>query len=152
MNFMKKNNNERTATLEKESDGTYSMTINLSSDDIDNYDEIVESNALFLHISETASLKENTDEFVTVFARLEVENTSEPQCYIDGNYVGGIDDVLNYNNSNNNNNNNNNNNGDDTTAGGFLPYAGRTILIVISILVVAVSGIIAYNRYKYIDR
>ena len=146
------NNNERTATLEKESDGTYSMTINLSSDDIDNYDEIVESNALFLHISETASLKENTDEFVTVFARLEVENTSEPQCYIDGNYVGGIDDVLNYNNSNNNNNNNNNNNGDDTTAGGFLPYAGRTILIVISILVVAVSGIIAYNRYKYIDR
>ena len=145
------NNNERTATLEKESDGTYSMTINLSSDDIDNYDEIVESNALFLHISETASLKENTDEFVTVFARLEVENTSEPQCYIDGNYVGGIDDVLNYNNSNNNNNNNNNN-GDDTTAGGFLPYAGRTILIVISILVVAVSGIIAYNRYKYIDR
>lgn len=144
------NNNERTATLVKESDGTYSMTVNISSDDIDNYDEIIESDTLFLHISETASLKEEPDKVVTVSNRVEVENASEPQCYIDGNYVGGIDDVLNYNN--NNNNNNNNNKGDDTTAGGFLPYAGRTILIVISILIVAVSGVVAYHRYKYIDR
>ncbi len=145
------NNNARTATLVKESDGTYSITVNLSSEDIDNYDEIIESDTLFLHISETASLKEESDNVVTIYTRFEVENASEPQCYIDGNYVGGIDDVLNYN-QNNNNNNNNGNKGDNTISGGFLPHAGKTILIVISILIVAVSGAIAYHRYKYIDR
>ena len=135
--------------ITKESDGTYSITINIKSEDLDNYDELLESDNLYLYIREIASVDDQTAENVTT---LDVENEAETECYIDGEYVGGIDDVLNYNKNNGNNNNNNNNNGDKTTASGLLPYAGKTILIIVAVLAIGVSGVFAYHRYKHIDR
>ena len=109
---------------------------------------MIESDNLYLYIREIASVDGNSVENVVT---LDVDNQSEPQCYIDGKYVGGIDDVLNYN-GNNGNNNSNGNNGDNTTASGKLPYAGRTILIITAVLAIGVSGVFAYHRYKHIDR
>ena len=141
---------ERTEMIE-ENDGTYSMEINIKSEEIENYEELLESDNLYLYIKEIASIDDKTKENIVT---LDVENNSEPECYIDGKYVGGIDDVLNYNKNdgNNNNSNTNNNNKDESKAPGFLPYAGKTVLIIISILVVTLSGAFAYHRYKNIDR
>ena len=133
--------------ITKESDGTYSITWTVKSEDLSNYEELVESDNLYLYIKEIASVDGKSVENVVT---LDVDNQSDPQCYIDGKYVGGIDDVLNYNKGNGNNNNNNN--GDNTTASGKLPYAGRTILIIVSVLAIAGSGVFAYHRYRNIDR
>ena len=134
--------------LIKESDGTYSITWTVRPEELSNYEEMIESDNLYLYIREIASVDGNSVENVVT---LDVDNQSEPQCYIDGKYVGGIDDVLNYN-GNNGNNNSNGNNGDNTTASGKLPYAGRTILIITAVLAIGVSGVFAYHRYKHIDR
>ncbi len=140
-------NDWRKTEIKKESDGTYSITINVKSEELSNYEEMIESDKLYLYIREIASVDENEIENVTTLA---VDNQTDPQCYIDGKYVGGIDDVLNYNK--NNGNNSNNDNGDNTIASGILPYAGRTILIVVAILMLVTSGVFAYHRYKNIDR
>ena len=119
----------------------------MKPEDLSNYEELIESDNLYLYIKEIASVDGKSVENVVT---LDVDNQSDPQCYIDGKYVGGIDDVLNYNKGNGNNNNNNN--GDNTTASGKLPYAGRTILIIVSVLAIAGSGVFAYHRYRNIDR
>ena len=143
-------NDWKKTELKKESDGTYSITWTVKPEELSNYEEMIESDNLYLYIRETASVDGNSVENIVT---LEVDNQSDPQCYIDGKYVGGIDDVLNYNNGNNGNNNNgNSNNGDNTIASGRLPYAGRTILIIAVVLAIGVSGVFAYHRYKHIDR
>ena len=136
----------------KESDGTYSITLNLKTEDLQNYTEITESDNLYVYIREVAEMnQQNVEQVVT----LEVDNQVEPECYIDGVIVGGIDDVLNYNSSNNSNNTNNGNanqNRDNTVASGILPYAGGiTFKIIVAVLLIAFGGF-AYYRYKNIDR
>ena len=133
--------------IKKEADGTYSITINIKSEDLENYDELIESDNLYLYIKEIASVEDKEIETINT---LEVENEAEAKCYIDGEYVGGIDDVLNYNKDKENNDNQNN--GDETTAPGKLPYAGRTILIVITLVALIATATFAYHRYKNIDR
>ena len=140
-------NDWKKVQITKESDGTYSITWTVKPEDLSNYEELIESDNLYLYIKEIASVDGKSVENVVT---LDVDNQSAPQCYIDGKYVGGIDDVLNYNKGNGNNNNNNN--GDNTTASGKLPYAGRTILIIVSVLAIAGSGVFAYHRYRNIDR
>ena len=136
----------------KESDGTYSITLNLKSEELQNYTEITESDNLYVYIREVAEMnQQNVEQVVT----LEVDNQVEPECYIDGVMVGGIDEVLNYNSSNNSNNTNNGNvnqNRDNTVASGILPYAGGiTFKIIVAVLLIAFGGF-AYYRYKNIDR
>ena len=133
--------------IKKEADGTYSITINIKSEDLENYDELIESDNLYLYIKEIASVEDKEIETINT---LEVENEAEAKCYIDGEYVGGIDDVLNYNKDKENNDNQNNE--DVTTAPGKLPYAGRTILIVITLVALIATATFAYHRYKNIDR
>ena len=136
----------------KESDGTYSITLNLKSEELQNYAEITESDNLYVYIREVAEINQQSAEQIVT---LEVDNQVEPECYIDGVMVGGIDDVLNYNSSNNSNNTNNGNvnqNKDNTVASGILPYAGGiTFKIIVAVLVIAFGGF-AYYRYKNIDR
>ena len=135
-------NNWKETNIEKEKDGTYSITINVKSEELDDFNDIAESDNLYLYIREVAKLNQKEVENVTT---LNVENDSETECYIDGKKVGGIEDVLNYNK-------NDDNKDDNTIASGILPYTGRTILIVIGILALGATGGFAYYRYKNIDR
>ena len=136
----------------KESDGTYSITLHIKSEELQNYNEIAESDNLYVYIREVAEVNDQSTEQIV---KLEVNNQVEPECYIDGVMVGGIDDVLNYNSSNNSNNTNNGNgnqNKDNTVASSILPYAGGiTFKIIVIVLVIAFGGF-AYYRYKNIDR
>lgn len=134
----------------QESDGTYSITLKLKSGELQNYTKIAESDNLYVYIREVAEVNQQSAEQIVT---LEVDNQVEPECYIDGVMVGGIDDVLNYNSSNNSNNTNNTNqNKDNTVASGILPYAGGfTFKIIVVVLILAFGGF-AYYRYKNIDR
>ena len=136
----------------KESDGTYSITLNIKSEELQNYTEIVESDNLYVYIREVAEVNQQSAEQIVT---LEVDNQVEPECYIDGVMVGTIEDVLNYNNDHNGNNTNNGNkdqNRDNTVASGILPHAGGvTFKIIVAILIIAFGGF-AYYRYKNIDR
>ena len=137
----------------KESDGTYSITLNLKSEELQNYTEITESDNLYVYIREVAETNQQSAEQVVT---LEVDNQVEPECYIDGVFVGGIEDVLNYNGSGNNNNNNNSGNTDknedNTVAPGILPYAGGIAFKIIAVILIIIFGGFAYYRYKNIDR
>ena len=133
----------------KQSDGTYTITLNITSEALQNYPEIAESDNLYVYIREVAEINQQSDEQIVT---LEVDNQVEPECYIDGVMVGGIEDVLNYNNHNHSNSGNINQNRDNTVATGILPYAGGfTFKIIIAILIIAFGGF-AYYRYKNIDR
>lgn len=147
-------NDWKSVEITKENDGTYSITVNVKSNELSNYEEITESEKLYLYIKESVTKNEEPENSITGMHELEIENSSEPQCYIDGEYIGGIDDVLNYNKNSevNGNNTNDTNNIDNTTAFGILPYTGKTILATAIILLIGTSGIIAYYRYKHIDK
>ena len=132
----------------KENDGTYSITLNLKSEELKNYTEITESDNLYVYIRETAEINQQSAEQIVT---LEVDNQVEPECYIDGVMVGGIEDVLNYNN-NNTNAGNVNQNKDNTVATGILPYTGGTgFKAMLAVIIIAFGGF-AYYRYKNIDR
>ena len=144
-------NDWKKTEITKESDGTYSITLTINSENLNNYEELTESDNLFIYVKEVASTENKTIENVH---SLEVENNSEPQCYVDGEYVGGIEDVLNYkqNGQNNNYNSGNTENPkDDTVIPGILPFTGKTAIMIIIVLV-AIAGGVFYYRYKNIDR
>ena len=124
--------------------------MNLKSEELKNYTEITESDNLYVYIRETAEINQQSAEQIVT---LEVDNQAEPECYIDGVMVGGIEDVLNYNSNNNNTNAGNvNQNKDNTVATGILPYTGGTgFKAMLAVIIIAFGGF-AYYRYKNIDR
>ena len=131
----------------QESDGTYSIILNINSEDLENYEEIADSDNMYIYIREIAQINQQSSEQI---ATLEVENQAEPECYIDGVMVGSIDDVLNY--SNNTESADENQEKDNTVVSGILPYTGGTTFkIIISILLI-VFGSFAYYKYKTIDK
>lgn len=141
--------------FEKESDGTYSITLNIKSDELRNYAEIIESDNLYVYIKEIAQLDQKEIENIIT---IETINQSEPECYIDGEFVGTIEDVLNYNKGNNTGENNNGTNNkneqkeDNTVATGVLPFAGNMAFKVILIVAIIAFGSFTYYRYKHIDK
>ena len=134
----------------KQSDGTYAITLNINAEDLENYEEIAESDNLYVYIKEVA---ENNQQTAEQTVTLEVDNQVDPECYIDGVMVGGIEDVLDYNSSNHSNNTNNTNqNKDNTVASSILPYAGGATFKIIAVILLIAFGGFAYYRYKNIDR
>lgn len=135
----------------KENDGTYSVIFKAKSDELQNYAEIVESDNLYIYLKEIAELEQQSKEQIIT---LSVDSLTEPECYIDGEYVGGIEDVLNYIKENNENANQGNEESkkDNTVASGILPHAGSfAFKVMIAILIVGFGGF-AFYRYKNIDR
>lgn len=136
----------------RENDGTYSILCHIKSEELENFEQIVESDNLYVYIKEVAEVNQQKAEQIVT---LEVDNQTEPKCYIDGVMIGGIEDILNYNNQNNSNYENQENinqNKDNTVATSVLPHAGgMTFKIIFVVLLIACGGF-AYYRYKNIDR
>ena len=97
--------------LTRESDGTYSITLKIKTEEINNLEEIAESENLYVYIREIAQIDQKEVENIIT---LQAEDQSEVECYVDGEYMGNIDDFLEYNNSNNTNNSDINQNRDNT--------------------------------------
>ena len=131
----------------QENDGTYSLTFTVKSEELQNWQEIIESDKLYIYIKEQATIDDQKKEQIVT---LEIKNQTEPKCYIDGKYVGTIEDVLNYNKDNNQNNNSNADK--PNTAPGTIPKAGKIAFMIGSIVAILAIGGFAFYRYKNIDR
>ena len=115
------------------------------------YDELVESDNLFIYIKEVAKLGQKETETINT---LPLTKISEDKIYVNGELLNNDDTEKpngNQNNNQNNKPNDNQNKIDDTTAPGVLPQTGTLPIIIIAIGLVAV-GVISYHRFKNIDK
>ena len=139
-------------TIQKESDGTYSITLDIKSDELANIDEISESDNLYVYIREVAQVNGQEIENITT---LETDTQIDPVYYVDGELVGGLEDFLGiYGNETTNNNNNGSvqQQKDNTVSTKTLPFAGNFTIKAIIILAIVAFGGFALYRYKNIDK
>ena len=134
------------AKLQKESDGSYSLILTIDSAEMENLQEISESENLYVYIREIAQANgEESEQIIT----LQTENEAEPEIYVDRQFVGNIEQFF---NSLGNANNVNNANRDDTVASRSLPNAGSVVFKVAIALGLLAFGGFALYRYKNIDK
>lgn len=131
----------------KESDGTYSITIELDTEDMESIEGIEEADNLFIYIKEIAQIDDSSKELITT---MQIENNAEVEVYLDGEKVGSIDDIL--SSDTQINPENPNQNIDDTIADGTIPQAGVISMTIIAIIGIAIIGAISYHKFKNIDR
>ena len=134
--------------------GTITLEMNVNTNDITKYEELFESDNLYVYIKEISKINKKEVETINTIPLIK---DSEDKIYINGELSDGIDtDTPNENENQNNNlgnnpNNNQNNNVDDTTAPGILPQTGTLPIIVLAISFVII-GVISYSRFKNIDK
>ena len=119
--------------ITKQSDGTYSLKINIDSRTLPNISELMNSDNLYLYIKEVATLDNNSkSQIVTKSIEIDVkveEDTSDK-----------IDETV------------DNEKTDDTIVEGNIPNAGISITMVLMIVAVAAIAVFAYNKVnKYLD-
>ena len=135
--------------INKESNGTYSITLNVSSNDLANINEISDSDNLYVYIREVAQA--NGEEIENIYT-LETENNVEPEFYVDGEFIGGVDEMLAFNGNKTNNNGSVQEEEDNTVSSKVLPFTGSFTFKIIVILAIIAFGGFAYYRYKNIDK
>ncbi len=133
------------ATAQKEKDGTYSITINLDTRNIENINEISESDNLYIYIKEIAELNSKK---VEKQHTLQVNSEQTADFYIDGKKVDNLNNIFEYENTQAQPGKN----PDTTTAPMTIPQTGIVSITIIAILAIAVIGGYSYYRYKNIDK
>lgn len=131
--------NWKEAETEKQSDGTYSLIININTKEMENINEISNSENLYLYIKEIAEINDKKLETINT---LEIENNSDPVIYLDNNKVGSIEELLGQIKAEGK---------DPTTAPGTIPQTGKLPIIILIFAVLTIGGFSLY-RYKNIDR
>ena len=132
-------------------DNKISFEINTS--DISNYEEVSKANDVYLYIKEIAILNNAEQEKITKSSKLEVNDTNIEK-YIDGKKKEDInsDTIVNSTPGNQTPNNSSNTEKiDKTIATEVLPKAGKGMLLIGLILILAIVGRITYRKYKDIQ-
>ena len=132
-------------------DNKISFEINTS--DISNYEEVSKANDVYLYIKEIAILNNAEQEKITKSSKLEVSNINIEK-YIDGKKKEDInsDTIVNSTPGNQTPNNSSNTEKiDKTIATEVLPKAGKGMLMIGLILILAIVGRITYRKYKDIQ-
>ena len=141
----------------KESDGTYSITLTIKQDEILTIENLIDYENLYLYVREVATAGNQSVEQISELV-LDIAEDADIKGYVDGELVGGVDDVIddtingNVNNVNSGNTGNgvqNTNNSQRPTA---LPHAGSTVIVIALVIAIIAFGGFAYFRYKNIDR
>ena len=141
----------------KESDGTYSITLTIKQDEILAIENLIDYENLYLYVREVATAGNQSVEQISELV-LDIAEDADIKGYVDGELVGGVDDVIddtingNVNNVNSGNTGNgvqNTNNSQRPTA---LPHAGSTVIVITLVIAIIAFGGFAYFRYKNIDR
>ena len=136
--------------LEKK-DNKLSFEINTSN--ISNYEEISKANDVYLYIKEIAILNNAEQEKITKSSKLEVSNINIEK-YIDGKKKEDVnsDTIVNPTPGNQNpSNSSNTEKTDKTIATEILPKAGKGMLMIGLILILAIIGRFAYIKYRDIQ-
>ena len=134
-----------------EADGSVSISFEVDTRNIENFEELNNSDRIYMYIKEEASIGDAKLEQTKVST---LEPAAEPEItfYLDNQLVGSIDDVIdddiNIDTPDGNGSAGTiNNNNDNTTAGGILPQTG-VIPLGIAIVAIAGIGIWKYRKYK----
>lgn len=119
------------------------LSFEINTLDSSNYEEISNSDILYLYIKEVATLNNIQQEKVTSSVKLEVENINVEK-YVDGNKKEDVNSgtIINQTPANN---------VDNTTATETIPKAGKGMVIIGIILSLMLIGRIAYFKYKDIQ-
>lgn len=133
--------------ITENSDGTRTLSFSISSDQIPNFNELLDADELYLYIKEEASLNGEVLEQVIVDTIDQTEN-SELNIYFDDEQIGSIDDVVNIEG---NNQNSGQNFVDNTVVEGKLPQAG-VISLGIVIFVLIGFGVFTFIKHRNIDK
>lgn len=122
--------------IKKQSDGTYTIDIQIDSRKVSNINEIAESDNLYLYIKEIATIDNNKiSQIITKLVKSDVqveEDTSDK-----------IDNTLNNNEIESN---------DETTSQEKLPNAGLDIKMIILVIGIVIIARFSYWRFKNIDK
>ena len=132
-------------------DNKISFEINTS--DISNYEEVSKANDVYLYIKEIAILNNAEQEKITKSSKLEVSNINIEK-YIDGKKKEDVnsDTIVNPTPGKQNpNNSSDTEKTDKTIATEILPKAGKGMLMIGLILILAIVGRITYKKYKNIQ-
>lgn len=123
------------------------LTFELNTLDNSNYDEISSADNLYLYVKEVAVLNDIKQEKLTSALKLEAENIIIEK-YVDN---AKKEDVKSETIVNSTVDSVNGNSADKTLAPQIIPKAGKSIFIIIIMLILIVVGRIAYLRYKDIQ-
>jgi len=131
----------------KEEDGTYSIVIDVDTRNIKNSDQIAESDNLFIYIKEIAQINNKTKELITT---MNVKNSANANIYLDNKKVGSLEEAV--NKINTSSGTKQDTKADNTVASGKIPQTGIGQIIICIIMGVGIIGIIAYCKFKNIDK
>ena len=108
-----------------------------------NYEEIINSNEIYLYIKEVATKNDMKAEKTINFGALKIENMNIEE-YVDGEKKNDVnsDTVIDATPGENL---------DNTLAQGTIPNAGKNILIVITFLGIIIISIVIFLKYKDIE-
>ena len=128
------------------------LSFEINTLDNSNYEEISNSDTLYLYIKEVATLNNTQQEKITSSLKLEVENINVEE-YVDGKKKSDVDSgtIVNPTPGNKTDNKSNDTVEDNTTASGTIPKAGKGMIIIGIILILMVIGRITYLKYKDIQ-
>lgn len=132
----------KVSKYEKDSDGTFILTIQANTKELGNYNKIKNASHLYLYIKEV--VQNGNNQKTTIANATKIAYTITPETYVDGEKKQI--------NINNNNQSSSTGGNDDTIAKGTIPQAGVAITIVGIMVGIITITIISYYRYKNIDK
>ena len=143
----------KNAKVNANGDGTYTLTGKISTKDIAKIEELSDANNLYLYIKEVGTVGENSVE-QTYTEKLKVDG-DDATYYMDNEYQGKVEDIIDNNKPttpDGDNDNNNNDDEDTTISPKPIPQTGEIYLGIIAIAIIAGIGIYFFVKNKNIDK
>lgn len=131
-------------------DGTYTMTVSINTKDIINFDDLNDADNIYLYVREVAIASGESVEQIYTSSPIEI-NGENVTYYLDNEYQGNVDDII------DNNNpiitpDDNNNSEDPTISPDPIPNAGVIYIGIVAIVLIAIIGIYFFIKNKNIDK
>ena len=138
-------------TISKNSDGTYTMKLSINSKDIADLQDLSKTDNLYLYIKEVGTASgESLEQVYTNKMSVDGNNV---KYYIDNEYKGGADIVIDSNNPIiTPDNNNSGNSGDSTTSPNPIPQTGVVYFGIIALVIISIIAIYFFIRNRNINK
>ena len=138
-------------TISKNSDGTYTMKLSINSKDIADLEDLSKTDNLYLYIKEVGTASgESLEQVYTNKMSVDGNNV---KYYIDNEYKGGADIVIDSNNPIiTPDNNNSGNSGDSTTSPNPIPQTGVVYFGIIALVIISIIAIYFFIRNRNINK
>ncbi len=131
--------------MTKESNGTYTATINLDSRNMSNVLEISNSENIIVYIKEKSTLENSTLEATNEFTAV---LDTKAEIYLDDQKQDNIGQVLDKNNKDTNKEENNKEDTDNTKANGTIPQTGEKITTIVIIAIMTGTMLFIFIKIR----